>query len=71
VGVCADRNKVGGIDPKTAGYSENGAFSLIRVDKPVKRLISDGCVKSAEIKACESRGTRRTDGYAAVTRDAA
>jgi hypothetical protein len=31
--------------------------------------ISDGFVKSAEIKACESRGVRRVYGYSAVTRD--
>jgi hypothetical protein len=32
-----------------------GASSFL-IDKPVKSFISDGFVKSAEIKACESRG---------------
>jgi hypothetical protein len=30
-------------------------------DEPVKSPISDGFVKSAEIKACESRGMRRIE----------
>jgi len=41
------------------------------LDEPVKSPISDGFVKSAEIKACEPRGMRRTYGYSAVTRDEA
>jgi hypothetical protein len=32
----------------------------VKIDEPVKSPISDGFVKSAEIKACESRGMRRT-----------
>ena len=45
---------------------ESGDF-----DEPVKSLISDGSVKSTEIKACESRGMRSTYVYSAVTRDEA
>ena len=44
---------------------------VLSFDEPVKSFISDGFVKSAEIKACESRGMRRTYGYSAVTRDEA
>jgi hypothetical protein len=36
-------------------------FGTILFDEPVKSAISDGFVKSAEIKACESRGMRRIE----------
>jgi hypothetical protein len=36
-------------------------FGTILFDEPVKSPISDGSVKSAEIKACEPRGMRRIE----------
>ncbi|VTR63902.1 hypothetical protein DESC_100098 [Desulfosarcina cetonica] len=49
----------------------SGFVDRSRIDEAVKKLYFRRIRKKPEIKACESRGMRRTFAYAAVTRDEA